>query len=243
VTPTLLEACGASAPANVKMDGVSLLLLWKGEKTAWPERTLYFQWHRGDVPQLYRACAARSQKYRLVQPLGVAEKKGNLELHPPEWEFHLFDIETDPYETSDLAAKNPDIVAEMKTGYLRWFKDMAASRGFQPPRIYLGARQENPVVLTRQDWRGPKAGWGPKDQGYWEVKVVQEGNYDVTVHLPADARDRVVHFKWRDRLIAKRADARRATFAGVALPEGNGRIETWVDGGPAVAYVEVTKRE
>src|SRR5207237_2224352 len=59
--PTLLEACGGAAPAGVLIDGVSLLPLWKGEKALWPGRTLYFQWHRGDVPQLFRAFAVRAQ--------------------------------------------------------------------------------------------------------------------------------------------------------------------------------------
>jgi arylsulfatase A-like enzyme len=247
VTPTLLEACGAKAPAEVKMDGVSLLSLWKGDQAAWPDRTLYFQWHRGDVPQLYRACAARSQRYRLVQPQGVAEKKGakTLELKPPEWKFHLFDIENDPYETTDIADKNPELVQEMKAGYLKWFKEMALSRGFQPSRIYLGAKQENPTVLTKQDWRGPSAGWGPKDKGYWEVKIVEDANYDITVYLAREARGHTVHFKWKDKIMAKRQDGEdlKVTFANVALPEGNGRIETWVEAGPAIWFVEVRKRE
>ena len=34
----------------------------------WPDRTLFAQWHRGDVPERYRAFAARSQRYKLVRP-------------------------------------------------------------------------------------------------------------------------------------------------------------------------------
>ena len=41
------------------LDGVDLLPLLAGEKSSLPERTLCFQWHRGDVPEMYRACAAR----------------------------------------------------------------------------------------------------------------------------------------------------------------------------------------
>lgn len=246
VMPTLAAACGAKPPESVKIDGTSLLPLWKGEKIDWPDRTLYFQWHRGDVPQLYRAFAARSQRYRLVQPQGVQEKKGTkiIDLQPPDWKYYLFDIENDPYEMTDLADKNPDIVEDMKAGYLRWFKDMALTRGFQPPRIYLGAREENPVVLTRQDWRGPKAGWGPKDHGYWEVKIVEEAKYDVTVHVPMEGKERVVHFKWKEKILARRLEpgSLDLTFADVPLPQGNGRIEAWIEGGPAVSYVEVRKK-
>ena len=38
----------------------------------WPDRTLVFQWHRGDEPEKYRAFAARGPQYKLVQSNGVA---------------------------------------------------------------------------------------------------------------------------------------------------------------------------
>src|SRR5262249_19393103 len=108
-TPTLLEACGVAPPKGVRMDGVSLLPLWRGDQVPWPDRTLYLQWHRGDEPELYRACAARSQKYKLVQPEGAGAQK-----MPAKVVFQLYDIEADPYEEHDLAAKLPDVVAAMK---------------------------------------------------------------------------------------------------------------------------------
>src|SRR5262249_12931282 len=155
VTPTLLAACDVKPPDKI-IDGVNLLPLLKGEKIDWPDRLLFFQWHRGDVPELNRACAVRSQKYRLVQPEGVPETK-KLALKPPDWKFMLFDIENDPYEREDIADKNPEVMAEMQSAYTKWFKTMSLARAFQPPRIALGAKEENPVILTKQDWRGPKA--------------------------------------------------------------------------------------
>ena len=54
--PTLLDACGISPPEGLKLDGKSLLPLITGKQTAgWPDRTLYFQWHRGDQPEAGRA--------------------------------------------------------------------------------------------------------------------------------------------------------------------------------------------
>src|SRR5687767_5393095 len=72
LAPTLLEACGISATR--KFDGVSLWSLLTGARVPWPERTLYFQWHRGDAPELHRAFAARSSRFKLVQPFGAGEK-------------------------------------------------------------------------------------------------------------------------------------------------------------------------
>src|SRR5207237_3098561 len=69
LVPTLLEACGVSPPAGVRLDGRSLLPLLRGRTdVAWPDRTLFFQWHRGDQPEPDRAFAARAQKYKLVRP-------------------------------------------------------------------------------------------------------------------------------------------------------------------------------
>src|SRR5262249_55885671 len=102
VTPTLLEAVSVAKPEKVAFDGVSLLPLLRGEKIDWKPRTLFFQWHRGDVPQLYRAFAARGPRYKLVQPLGVQE---NVVLKDPA--LQLFDMQQDPYEKTDLAEKHP----------------------------------------------------------------------------------------------------------------------------------------
>jgi len=160
----------------------------------------------------------------------------------------LFDIDNDPYEKEDIAEKHPDVVAEMHSAYVKWFKEMAVARAFQPPRIALGAKEENPVVLTRQDWRGPKAGWKPRDQGHWLVNVVEATRFDVTVHVPEDVKAGVVHFRYGDQFLGKRleAGATSVKFANVALPEGNGRVEAWI-GEPGntrgVRYVEVRRRD
>jgi arylsulfatase A-like enzyme len=74
LAPTLLDLCQVAHPAGVKFDGRSPAPLLRGEKIDWPDRTLFFQWHRGDAPQRYRACAVRSQDWKLVQPLGARIK-------------------------------------------------------------------------------------------------------------------------------------------------------------------------
>src|SRR5262249_14285562 len=70
IAPTLVEACGIEKPEKVAFDGRSLLGLLQGKAIEWPERLLFFQWHRGDAPERYRACAVRSSRYKLVQPAG-----------------------------------------------------------------------------------------------------------------------------------------------------------------------------
>ena len=92
---------------------------------------------------------------------------------PPKLE--LYDLEKDPGEEHDIAADRPELVEQMHEAYRAWFRDVSSTRGFDPIRIEIGGPREDPTVLTRQDWRGPRAGTKPNDLGYWEVRVVQGG--------------------------------------------------------------------
>ena len=233
VAPTLLSACGAATPKGVKFDGLDLMPLLTGGKVDWPDRTLFFQWHRGDVPQLYRACAARDQRYKIVQP-GSGPK------------FQLYDLRNDPGEKTDLADKHPDIVARLKKQYEDWFRDVSGTRGYAPPRIHLGTPHENPVILTRQDWRGPRAGWGPKSLGHWETLVAKRGTFDVRLRFSAAHRAEGAVFRMGEvtRKQALQKGASACVFKSVDLPAGPGRLEAWITAAQSkigVLYVDVKR--
>jgi arylsulfatase A-like enzyme len=172
VAPTLLEAAGVKVPDG--LDGRSFLGLLRGEEKRWPDRILFTQWHRGDVPEKFRAFAARGPRYKLGQAAGVPQDA--------KWKpkFEIFDIPNDPFEQHDLAAEKPEEVAKLKKAYDEWFASVT-KKGFEPPRIIVGSGKENPVRLSRQDWRGPKAGWGADSIGHWEIKIERAGKYRVTV--------------------------------------------------------------
>src|SRR5207249_12225365 len=128
------------------------------------------------------------------------------------------------------------------------FKDVSATRGYDPPRIHLGAPEENPTLLTRQDWRGPRAGWKPKDLGYWEVQVARKGTYNVTLLFPASEKARTARFALGGASLTRDvpAAATRITFEAVRLPAGPARLEGWLVQGDAlvgVSYMEVFRKE
>lgn len=226
ILPTVLEACGTDKPSGLSLDGKSLMPLLRGDKTEWPDRTLYVQWHRGDEPELFRSCAARNQRYKLVDGK------------------ELYDLESDPGEQKDIASAHPDIVARMRKGYEAWFRDVSSTRGYAPPRIHLGTDFENPVTLTRQDWRGPEAAWQQDSLGYWEVKVARSGNYEVTLRTYPAPEAGEAHFRLNG-VALKEPVAEGSTackFVNVPLETGDGRLEAFLTFGDkrvGVRYVDV----
>ncbi len=227
VLPTLMEMCGIDAPGEVRMDGESVLPLLEGHDESWPDRTLFFQWHRGDEPELFRSSAARNQKYKLVNG------------------SELYDIEDDPQERNNIAGDNPEIVAELRMRYQEWFRDVSSTRGYDPPRIYIGTPHENPVTLTRQDWRGAQ-GWSDDDLGFWEVNITEAGAYDIQLrftelHYPASAHFRFGDLHREQKL--KRGDT-FYTFESAELPTGEGKLEAWLEfegKSVGVLYADVRK--
>ncbi|MGP0066072.1 MAG: arylsulfatase [Isosphaeraceae bacterium] len=231
VMPTLLAACGVATPAGLRLDGRSLMPLLVGEAgVAWPDRMLFFQWHRGDRPEPDRAFAARTQRYKLLRTEAPLESRKI----PP---LELFDMEADPGEEHNIAREHSQIVERMHADYLDWFKDVSSTRGFDPVRIEVGGDRENPTILTRQDWRGPRAGWGPNDQGHWEVDVSHPGPFEVTLRLTPRRFRTVAHLTLRGviRELDLAAGATECTFHNVLWAAGPGRLEAWVEGNRATA--------
>ncbi len=187
--PTLLAACRVPLPDGSRpLDGVNLLPLLDGSTppSDWPDRPLFFQWHRGDVPQARRNFAVRTQRYKLLRP--EAAHAAGL---PVEKSLFLYDLASDPSESRDVAADHPAEVARLLAAYDAWFASVSAERQFAPPRIAIGHPAEEVTVLTRQDWRGPRAGWNVDDLGYWDVEVVRTGNYAITIAFePSDTPSR-----------------------------------------------------
>lgn len=93
--PTLATIAGGAAPANI--DGLSMAALLDGkEKPAQRHDALYWEFHERGFDQ-----AVRMGRWKGVRRGGSA---GTLE---------LYDIETDPSETRDVAAAHPEVVSRV----------------------------------------------------------------------------------------------------------------------------------
>jgi arylsulfatase A-like enzyme len=224
MTPTLLAACGVKMPGG--LDGRNFLPLLTATAGAWADRTLFFQWHRGDEPEKWRAFAARGPRYKLVQAAGVQPGKG--------WEpkYELFDIGNDPFEQHDQAETLPGEAAKLKKEYEAWFDDVTA-KGFDPPRIVVGSEKENPVRLSRQDWRGPRAGWAAESEGYWEVTVARGGKYRLTIRSGEGFDSYTYGFGPEAGTGTVQGGPVKLVSVVVELPEGDTRVAITTRGGGA----------
>jgi arylsulfatase A-like enzyme len=211
IFPTVLDICGVPIPPRLHLDGVSLLPLLQGNESDWPDRMLYFQQSRPDeegwdLPRMYANSAVRGQQYKIVMATPPLQNDFPI---PKTYgapvamsETELYDIEHDPHEEHNIASEHPDIVFEMRRKYEDWFSDV--TKGLQSPvRNQVGSIHENPVRLAAQDMRGPHApeapwNWAavhrmankePAGSGYFELQVVREGLYRVTLSYgPAGAK-------------------------------------------------------
>ena len=152
-----------------------------------------------------------------------------------------------PLEMHDVAADKPEIVARLKAEYDAWFSDVTSARDYKvPSRIFLGAPQENPVLLTRQDWRGSQADWSPRGIGYWEVNVVTAASYEIKFRFDELKKDAEASLACGTFSASEplKAGATEYTFPKVQLPAGPARFEPRILQGKAVLgvkYVEVRR--
>jgi arylsulfatase A len=150
--PTLLAAAGIDIPRELRLDGVDVLPVLRGERGAVCDRR-FWQWNRY-APVGACNAAMRDGKWKLVRPAIDAllqvtnddlaidiDAKFNPERHtairspaPPEWEIpplapaQLFDLERDPGEAHDLAALHPERTARMERELAAWFEDVERER-------------------------------------------------------------------------------------------------------------------
>jgi arylsulfatase A-like enzyme len=236
VMPTLLDACGVKVQRSRRMDGMSLLAQLCGSPEALPMRSIVLQWHRGDVPQFGRACTLIEGNWKIVQAGGSAEGAWK---EPLRWS--LYNIREDPAEEHDLAAVHPQMVQQLAEKYRLWFGSVRDERLFEPPLIVLDTRRQPETVLTRQDWRGPNAGWKEGDRGHWELQVPYRQVLDVRVTPISPGGD--VTLRVGDRSFTRRAAAGSSEVVFRSVVFDFGRID--VSAGTAAGgarYVELARR-
>ncbi len=112
--PTLVEACGATAPAK-PIDGLSMVPLLRGEAAQVRE---VFPYYYGDKLEAIRRGPWKlhlPHTYRSYDDMKPAEHDGApMKTQQKEIGFALFNLETDPGERTDVKDAHPEVVAALK---------------------------------------------------------------------------------------------------------------------------------
>lgn len=143
VAPTLLDLVGlAEAAAIPSLQGRSLLPLIRGETTQLHERT-YSEWTR----YLAGRCL-RTPRYKLIHKFTGGRALNRRPVRHVSW-HELYDLDSDPDETHDLAAEVPEVAQELE----RQLRDWVASQlqpGEQDPllRPELACWEPGPRAAT-----------------------------------------------------------------------------------------------
>jgi arylsulfatase A len=217
IFPTLLDLCGVELPAGVKLDGLSLRPLLEGREGSWPQRVL-FTHNPIDETNRYPG-AVRTQRYRLVReirgPGGGSKAKAD-DAGATPWQ--LYDMQTDPGETRNLAAEEPERVRQLSRLYDAWFADISQG-GLQRLPLPVGHAEHNPVELHApqafydaplhfaggpgfaNDWL---TGWTDvRAQVWFEIDVAAAGDYEFELAFacPAAEAGSVVRLRLADQTL------------------------------------------
>lgn len=192
--PTIAELVGVHLPAEVQIDGTSLVPLLQGKTSAWPSRNLFAHWgnDKNGTPSPARG-AIRTDRWRAVQ-------------YNDQWE--LYDMLADPSQLNDLAGENRSILQELASRYDQWFAEVTSS-GFESIPTEIGHRNIRQVslpgheaVLHSPNAPGQRTGisyvgrsgwandwitnWNDADAyPAWPVRVVDGGRFRIELECSA----------------------------------------------------------
>ena len=167
VLPTLMELAGLPNPAGTKFDGISLARLLRGEQQVLPDRMLVVQYSRPTTPIPKKWDAAILWKrWRLINNTS------------------LYDLSTDPQQTTNVITSYPDVVAQMRNHYEAWWTGVAPTVNTFS-RLTIGSDAANPVLLAPTEWRNvfldqqDQVRTAPVKNGVWTIQVERAANYQV----------------------------------------------------------------
>ena len=217
VLPTLLDFTGVERPSGPKLVGRSLRPLLESADAQWTERMLVTDSQRLENLVKYRQAAVMSDRWRLVYP-GAGDDASA---------YELYDMDADPGQETDVAAKNAGVVEEMRAAYEEYWK-VASERADQVSRIVLGNPAENPARLTAHDWHsdGSLRTWNqrgiraaPAVNGHWAVEVEKAGRYRIELRRWPRELDLPVNASYED------ANYNREEVSGESIQAAEARLE------------------
>jgi arylsulfatase len=210
VFPTLLELAGLPTPAGVEFDGKSLAPLLRDERAEFPDRTLFINFSRMPLPN--RAPPGTDPaELPTIRPQDAA-------VLWKRWRWlrdtELYDLASDPMQEKNVAAENPELVADLRARVATWWARHAAIAN-EPQSIVIGHDAENPTLLSACEWwhvfmdLQTQVRSGEPRHSFWHIEVAQPATYEIALR------------RWPvESGLALRAAAPAAQLTDGTLPEG-----------------------
>lgn len=237
IMPTLMDICGIDKPQGLEFDGRSLVPLLTGEATDWPDRTIILQNQRVLHPVKWRNTSVMHGRWRLID------------------NSELYDIESDPSQRDNIIEKHPLIAEQLRNEYEKWWNEVSDSKTLTS-RLYIGAEEHNPVILTAHDWSNPNVRDIPWNQprvlrrqmtnGHWNIRVVRSGKYSFRLRERPESAAFKLPAKEAKLKIGSHHKSQKKVEAGadhvefiVNLPTCDTELKTWLiepDGESKGAY-------
>jgi arylsulfatase A-like enzyme len=233
VLPTLADLCRLHPPRPIAFDGISLRTLLTSAGSP-PSRRSHFAQHHQIVQE---------GKYQMESPVAFRQSV----VMKDHWRLvngsELYDVKADPAQQSDIAARHPSVVAELRAEYEKWYADV--SQGFAGYcRIVVGSEHENPTRLTCFDWHGERVASNQEmvkarliANGFWALEAARPGMYEFTlrerpVEDPTPLLATAARLRIGEREMTKSV-ASGSSWVTFRLPlaKGDFQLQTWLHHG------------
>lgn len=127
--PTFAALAGAKLPEN-QVEGRSLLPLIEGKSEGWEDRYFFThiaRWPTGSEPNDHEFTnyGVRNQRFRFVGPRDGGGRPNKRAAQQPAQETKgaLYDLESDPYQKTNVISEHPEIAAKMNAAYEAYWKE------------------------------------------------------------------------------------------------------------------------
>lgn len=227
--PTLASLCQLRIHPTIRAswDGLDLSSLLLNRQVAWTDRAIHFKW--GGAPTSLRGLAVRTHRWRAV-------------CDGTSWQ--LFDMISDPAESTSCHARFPDILEQLVIRSENWLSQVIEP-GFSPIPTEIGHTQYagGQVELPGHEaLLHPAAGQGIRyhgDHGWandwvdgwthpgswpkWPIRVVRPGPYRIRLRcsIPESSLGTTLHVETSNTRLSKKIDV---FFDGPQIP-GPDRVE------------------
>ena len=167
--PTFAALASAELPEN-QVEGRSLLPLIEGKVDGWDDRFLYThvaRWPSGEEPDKFEFLnyGVRNQRFRYVGPRGGGtpkmNKKTGVQQAASNTQCALYDLESDPYQKTNVIGDYPEVAEKMNAAYDAFWKDarplmVNETAPMSPTRPFFELYEKQLKHGGIPDWKAPE---------------------------------------------------------------------------------------